>query len=66
VRDLRAQGLTVLMVEHNLRVVEELCDHVVVMAQGRVLATGLMAELRRNEDVVRAYLGGALVGRAAG
>jgi ABC-type branched-subunit amino acid transport system ATPase component len=66
IRELRAGGLTVLMVEHNLHAVEQLCDHVVVMALGRVLATGLMADLRRNEDVVRAYLGGALVGRAAG
>jgi ABC-type branched-subunit amino acid transport system ATPase component len=63
---LRASGITFLMVEHNLNLVEQLCDHVVVMAAGRVLASGGMAELRANEDVVRAYLGGALVERVGG
>jgi ABC-type branched-subunit amino acid transport system ATPase component len=58
--DFRDEGITFLMVEHNLNVVEQICDHVVVMASGRTLATGLMSELRANPEVVRAYLGGAL------
>jgi len=57
---LRDQGVTVLMVEHNLGVVERICDHVIVLAEGATLATGLMAELREQPAVVRAYLGGAL------
>jgi ABC-type branched-subunit amino acid transport system ATPase component len=58
-------GMTFLMVEHNLDVVERLCDHVVVMAVGRTLATGTMAELRQNSSVVTAYLtGGAADVRA--
>jgi ABC-type branched-subunit amino acid transport system ATPase component len=63
IRDLKAAGVTVLMVEHNLGVVERICDHVIVLAEGRTLATGLMSELRENTDVVRAYLGGVLDGR---
>lgn len=63
IRDLKAAGVTVLMVEHNLGVVEKICDHVIVLAEGRTLATGLMSELRENTDVVRAYLGGVLDGR---
>lgn len=59
IRRLNAQGVTVLMVEHNLNVVETICDHVVVMAEGKVLATGTMAELRAHPEVVRAYLGAA-------
>jgi ABC-type branched-subunit amino acid transport system ATPase component len=55
--DLRGDGMTVLMVEHNLNVVEQICDHVVVLAEGRTLATGRLSELRENEQVVRAYLG---------
>lgn len=51
-------GVTILMVEHNLGVVEAICDHVVVMAEGKVLAEGKMDTLRDNEDVVAAYLGG--------
>jgi ABC-type branched-subunit amino acid transport system ATPase component len=46
------------MVEHELGVVERLCDTVVVMAQGQVLSSGTMAELRTNEEVLDAYLSG--------
>jgi ABC-type branched-subunit amino acid transport system ATPase component len=55
---LRDEGLTMLMVEHELGVVERLCDPVVVMAQGQVLSSGTMAELRMNEEVLDAYLAG--------
>jgi branched-chain amino acid transport system ATP-binding protein len=50
--------MTMLMVEHELRLVEKLCDPVVVMARGKVLAEGSMAELQNNQEVVDAYLGG--------
>ena len=55
--DLKAQGVTVLMVEHNLNVVEKICDHVIVLAEGRTLATGRLSDLRENKEVVSAYLG---------
>jgi ABC-type branched-subunit amino acid transport system ATPase component len=61
--DLKNAGTTVLMVEHNLGVVERICDNVIVLAEGRTLATGRMSELRENPEVVRAYLGGVLDGR---
>lgn len=55
--DLKNQGMTILMVEHNLNIVEKICDHVIVLAQGQTLATGRLSELRQDEAVVRAYLG---------
>lgn len=55
--DLKNQGVTVLMIEHNLNVVEKICDHVVVLAEGKTLATGRLSDLRANPDVVKAYLG---------
>jgi ABC-type branched-subunit amino acid transport system ATPase component len=55
-RELSAEGLTMLMVEHALPVVERLCDPVVVMAQGRTVSTGTMAELRSRREVLDAYL----------
>jgi ABC-type branched-subunit amino acid transport system ATPase component/ABC-type branched-subunit amino acid transport system permease subunit len=55
---LRDGGLTMLMVEHELASVERVCDSVIVMAQGTLLATGTMSELRKNEEVVSAYLAG--------
>jgi branched-chain amino acid transport system permease protein len=55
---LRDDGLTMLMVEHELGSVERVCDSVIVMAQGKLLATGTMADLRKNQEVVSAYLVG--------
>jgi branched-chain amino acid transport system ATP-binding protein/branched-chain amino acid transport system permease protein len=57
IRAMVSSGMTVLMVEHNLPFLEKLCDHVIVMAVGRVIAAGSMTELRANRDVVDAYLG---------
>jgi ABC-type multidrug transport system ATPase subunit len=55
--DMKAQGVTVLMIEHNLNVVERICDNVIVLAEGRTLATGRLSDLRENKEVVTAYLG---------
>jgi branched-chain amino acid transport system ATP-binding protein len=55
---LRDEGLTMLMVEHELGPVERMADSTIVMAQGQVLARGLMTELRDNSAVVEAYLVG--------
>jgi ABC-type branched-subunit amino acid transport system ATPase component len=51
-------GLTMLMVEHELGAIERMTDSVVVMAQGEVLASGTMAEMRKHEAVTEAYLAG--------
>ncbi|HEY7966355.1 MAG TPA: ABC transporter ATP-binding protein, partial [Solirubrobacteraceae bacterium] len=51
-------GMTVIMVEHELSIMDEFCDPVIVMAEGRVLAEGAMSTLRSNADVVEAYLVG--------
>jgi ABC-type branched-subunit amino acid transport system ATPase component len=55
---LNDEGLTMLMVEHELGVVERLCDRVVVMAQGKVISEGTMETLRREQEVLDAYLVG--------
>jgi ABC-type branched-subunit amino acid transport system ATPase component len=55
---LRDDGLTILIVEHELHMVERLCNPVVVMAQGKVIGQGSMAELRRQREIVEAYLVG--------
>lgn len=57
VEALRDQGVTFLVVEHNMDVVMNVCDPVVVMAYGRVLAEGPPAEIQANAEVLEAYLG---------
>jgi branched-chain amino acid transport system ATP-binding protein len=54
--DLRQEGLTMLLIEHELGVVERICDPVIVMAQGRVIAQGSMEDLRTQQKVLDAYL----------
>jgi branched-chain amino acid transport system ATP-binding protein len=56
IRRVRA-GRTILMVEHNLSVVEGLCDIITVLTRGRVLAEGDYATVSENPDVIAAYLG---------
>jgi branched-chain amino acid transport system ATP-binding protein len=52
-----AKGRTVLLVEHNLKVVAGLCDTITVLTRGRVLAEGDYAAVSRNPEVIAAYLG---------
>lgn len=56
---LNAQGITFLIIEHNMDLVASLCKPVMVMAQGRLLTQGDPAEVLRDPRVVEAYLGDA-------
>jgi branched-chain amino acid transport system ATP-binding protein len=52
-----AAGTTVIVVEHNLPFIERVTEHVIVMAQGSVIAEGPFETLRQNRAVIDAYLG---------
>jgi len=58
VKSLRDEGMTVVFVEHDMDVIREISDWVVVMAQGSIIAEGPPEELSSNQAVVDAYLGG--------
>ncbi|MDQ3466567.1 MAG: ATP-binding cassette domain-containing protein, partial [Actinomycetota bacterium] len=57
VKDLREQGMTVIFVEHDMDVVRDISDWVVVMAAGKVIAEGPPESISQNKEVVDAYLG---------
>jgi neutral amino acid transport system ATP-binding protein len=57
IKSLRDDGMTVLFVEHDMDMVRDISDWVVVMAQGQVVAEGVPNEVMRNQDVIDAYLG---------
>lgn len=54
---LNKRGITFLIVEHNMDVVMNLCDPIIVMAYGTVLAKGAPQDIQNNEEVLEAYLG---------
>ncbi len=58
VHELRGRGYTFLLVEHDMDLIMENCERVIVMHQGRILTEGTPAEIQSNEEVIEAYLGG--------
>ncbi|MGO4714626.1 ABC transporter ATP-binding protein [Bradyrhizobium sp. 2TAF24] len=56
-RQLREEGLTLIIVEHHMRAIMSLCQRLVVLNFGQLIATGTPAEISRNPAVVEAYLG---------
>jgi ABC-type branched-subunit amino acid transport system ATPase component len=54
---IRRRGVTILVIEHNMEFVGRLCDQVIVLASGKVLAEGSFEDICRNEFVQSAYLG---------
>jgi branched-chain amino acid transport system ATP-binding protein len=59
----RERGYTFCMIEHDMEFISRLCDPVIVMAEGAVLATGTAEEVRANDEVIEAYLGTGLKNR---
>ena len=54
------RGFTFCMIEHDMDFISRLCDPVVVMAEGKILAQGRADEIKANEDVIEAYLGASI------
>jgi len=54
------RGYTFVVIEHDMDFIEKLCDPVICMAEGKVLAEGTLTEIKANEQVIEAYLGTGL------
>jgi branched-chain amino acid transport system ATP-binding protein len=57
IRSLRDEGMTVVFIEHDMDVVQEISDWVICMSQGRIIAEGRSRAVARNPAVIDAYLG---------
>ena len=61
----KERGYTFCMIEHDMEFIGRLCDPVIVMAEGKVLAEGTIDEIKANEQVIEAYLGTGLKNKGA-
>jgi ABC-type branched-subunit amino acid transport system ATPase component len=57
IRRVRESGITVALVEHDMELVMDVCDHILVLNLGKMLAEGTPREIQENEAVIAAYLG---------
>lgn len=58
VKSIREQGVTIVVIEHNMRAIFSLCDRIVVLNAGMNIAEGSPGEIRDDQEVIAAYLGG--------
>lgn len=57
IRAIRDDGVTVMLVEHDMKVIMNICDRIIVLNFGQKLAEGTPEQVSQNEEVIAAYLG---------
>jgi len=60
IRRIRDRGIAVLVIEHHMGLIMEVCERIVVLNFGRKIAEGTPLEIQTNPEVIQAYLGGAV------
>ena len=56
-RQIQKRGITILLIEHDMNLVMRVCEKIVVLENGALIAEGTSAEIKRNPRVIEAYLG---------
>jgi len=59
IRKIRESGITIVLVEHDMELVMDVCDSIIVLNLGKLLAVGTPREIQENPAVIAAYLGDA-------
>lgn len=57
IKNLKSEGKTIIIIEHNMELIRELCDNVIVLNSGKLLAEGKPEEVLKKKEVIEAYLG---------
>lgn len=57
IREIREKGITIILVEHEMRMVMNICDRIIVLNFGRKVAEGIPEQIKGNKEVIDAYLG---------
>jgi branched-chain amino acid transport system ATP-binding protein len=57
IKKIRNMGITIIVVEHNMKVIMRLCEHIMVVNFGKKIAEGSPREISQNREVIEAYLG---------
>jgi ABC-type branched-subunit amino acid transport system ATPase component len=57
ITDLNKQGMTIVVIEHDMEAIMSICDKIIVLNQGEKIAEGVPKEIQNNEEVIEAYLG---------
>ena len=58
IKELLFEKITILIIEHDVKLMSDLCDHIYVMDRGKIISSGKPTDIKNDKKVIKAYLGG--------
>ena len=58
IKRIRKEGISVVLIEHDMKLVMGICERIMVLNYGKIIASGTPEEIKSNPQVIKAYLGG--------